>query len=1341
MTDANKRNALILQNRDAWIRRLIDTSRRNNLLYLRRDSKGLLKLDERNTDMLSALLAGEKVHLADWVEEDLFTQANARMTEISRTAKANEDERGLTTLFLALSAVTWPSEDGGRPNDAPLILQAVRVERAQGGARGWSLMADGDPELNLSLIQVVQDKLQIDTQLIEMEFDRITGEGHLTLESWQSFSLGFGTLGAKVPGFQVQDLAFIGNFSFMKMALVQDLQGAEEALLGHDFVAALAGVQEAIDQLRSREGGISPAEVDKVHPSDDYTFLSADSSQMAAIRNVLNGQDGIIQGPPGTGKSQTIANLIGEMVARGKRVLFVAEKRAAIQVVKDRLAKSGLGDVLLDLHGADIRRSEIVAQLQKGLENIRNARSVEIGSDLERLEIQRKTLNAFVQALHAPSQWGPSPHRAMEMVLELGDLPVPTVRFRGVLLEHLMPNRLRELEDLLAEAGLRPGLFLGTAQTPWLRARHLSLESVSELLDRAEELYSLIIRFEKLVEELAKRMNVRPPSTLEDGRRLLDLAGRVETFKRSYTPKLIGDRVLALSAALRPAGQNIVGRSLAWLINADYRAAIKQARGLRRGDKVPAPLLLQEMEQACKLTKDLWAYHTAFDLPESLVEVPDETKHRLGHMSDLCAILEEIFEDNRLFPQPMDRVRYWLKSLLDDAETGLVMPRIQELRVAFEDAGLHLFVDSLRVDVPPEAWVRTLQNAWCHSLLFHFRTTIPELANFQGKQHDRCVEEFQRIELKRRDSAVARIRRAHGEKAVRAMNEHPEQASAIRREATRKRPRPLRKILGDAPDVLLSVFPCWMASPLSVSQLLGSEKPFFDLVLFDEASQIQPEDAISSILRAKRVVVAGDIHQLPPSPFFADGGVDSAEDEELASQGYESLLQMVAGMLPGSEHGEAGWFLEWHYRSKDESLIAFSNHHIYGDRMITLPQPYSPSAVRFVYVEPGRLADSGQESQGSEVERVVDLVLQHVEQAPEKSLGVIGLGINHARRIQAALDLRLERRPDLGWFFHDGQKEPFFVKNLERVQGDERDAIILSIGYGQDRTGTLSHNFGPINKDGGHRRLNVAVTRARERMTTVASFRTEDLDPARAKGEGPTLLRKYLEFAASGGANLGDAGSSDVPENPFERSIREALEVQGMKLIPQYGASKYRLDLVVQHPEVPGRFVMAIECDGATYHSSPSARDRDQLRQTHLEAMGWTFHRIWSTDWFLHREDEVIRAVAAYKRALERAEARPAVQQPAEAVGVAGKPGSDNVQPLRKERGPKPFIAPQDNITQYSPQALETIIRWIQSDGRLYTDDELIQEAAHTLGFQRMGVRIEERLRRSIRQVKLRWGS
>ncbi len=328
------------------------------------------------------------------------------------------------------------------------------------------------------------------------------------------------------------------------------------------------------------------------------------------------------------------------------------------------------------------------------------------------------------------------------------------------------------------------------------------------------------------------------------------------------------------------------------------------------------------------------------------------------------------------------------------------------------------------------------------------------------------------------------------------------------------------------------------------------------------------------------------------------------------------------------------WLLNWHYRSLDEALIAFSNRYIYGNQLITFPSPGETSAVSQVLIPFVTTQADQEESSGEEVRKVVDLIFKHVAERPNESLGVIAMGIKHAQRIEGALDKTLKSRPDLEPFFNEESKEPFFVKNLERVQGDERDAIILSVGYGKNSQGKLSYNFSPLNHQGGERRLNVAITRARRRMTVVSSFDDRDMDPERTTARGVELLRLYLEYARNGGRRFNDAGQLAFPENSFEADVQAALESKGIDLIPQYGVSSYRLDFVAKHPKRPGRLVLAIECDGASYHSAYTTRERDQLRQQHLEALGWRFHRIWSTEWFNHRDQEISRALAAFKAAV-----------------------------------------------------------------------------------------------------------
>lgn len=358
------------------------------------------------------------------------------------------------------------------------------------------------------------------------------------------------------------------------------------------------------------------------------------------------------------------------------------------------------------------------------------------------------------------------------------------------------------------------------------------------------------------------------------------------------------------------------------------------------------------------------------------------------------------------------------------------------------------------------------------------------------------------------------------------------------------------------------------------------------------------------------------------------------------------------------------------------------------------------------------------------------MIIEHAEQRPDESLGVIALGSPHANRIETLLAATRRDRPDLDRFFSEDGTEPFFVKNLERVQGDERDAIILTIGYGRTKTGAVSHNFGPINHDGGERRLNVAITRSKSRMTLVSSFRKGDLNPNSLVKTGSKLLAAYLGYVESAGRDLGrDGADISVPSNPFESDIQRALEQRlGATIIPQYGVGSFRIDLAIQHPTEPGRYVMAVECDGASYHSAPSARLRDRLRQNVLEGLGWTFCRVWSTDWFNNRASELDRIEAAYRRAL----ARDAAGTPALIPQLVVPPLLTHANGASARATASPARPPYRSIDDLSDRALRDLQAWILSDGHLRTNDELIGEMVRELGFQRRGTRIVERLTRTL---------
>ena len=455
-----------------------------------------------------------------------------------------------------------------------------------------------------------------------------------------------------------------------------------------------------------------------------------------------------------------------------------------------------------------------------------------------------------------------------------------------------------------------------------------------------------------------------------------------------------------------------------------------------------------------------------------------------------------------------------------------------------------------------------------------------------------------------------------------------------------------------------------------------------------------------------------------------DDEAAAAADTSLLAD-VESVLDQMSAVLPAPIGTRT---LAWHYRSQDERLIAFSNAQpsLYDYGMTTFPGAGIDDPVRHVHVpwRPGRPGEH--DSASDEVTAVVGLIADHARSRPGESLGVIAMGVKHANRIEEALR-RARQSDDILDAFVTGEassaarRDALFVKNLERVQGDERDAIILTVGYTKSSEGRMQYRFGPLNTAGGERRLNVAVTRARKRVTVVSSFASADLDPTKLQAEGAKMLGRHIAYAESGGTNLGDSAKDKPDLNPFERDVEAQLTRAGIPLIAQWGCSGYWIDYVAQHPTQPGRMVLAIECDGVTYHSSATARDRDRLRQEHLERLGWRFHRIWSTEWSRHRDNEIARAVAAYQAAAATTD--PPAVAPVEVL----EPVAVAAQPPAERTGPMPVRAGLGSVTAYTHRDLVALVAWIESDTLLRTEDDLVNEAMVLLGFRRRGKNIEHR--------------
>lgn len=585
--------------------------------------------------------------------------------------------------------------------------------------------------------------------------------------------------------------------------------------------------------------------------------------------------------------------------------------------------------------------------------------------------------------------------------------------------------------------------------------------------------------------------------------------------------------------------------------------------------------------------------------------------------------------------------------------------------------GWGVFVDALaRERVRSDQVLPAFHRAfWTRRLERLFELHEP-LGEFRGHTHERLRREFQELDRRLVAGATERlIEQANANRPDAVVATGSEADLLLRENSKKRRHMPVRKLLGSLPELLPKLKPCLMMSPLSVSHFLTAEHRF-DLVVFDEASQVPPEDAINCIYRGSQLIVAGDDKQLPPTAFFqrSEGEAEGYDEE---AEGTEEVMDSV---LEAAVPLMQEYSLRWHYRSRHENLIGFSNHHLYSNALVTFPSPEQESprlGVSLTHVPDGVYDRGKSGTNRREAARVVERLVEYLLDGSGRSIGVIAFSVAQADAVRDELEQVRRDRPELESFFTGDRLRDVFVKNLEAVQGDERDVILFSVGYGKDKTGRFTMNLGPLNGENGHRRLNVAVTRARERVEVVTSVLAHEFSLAEEAPRGVRLLRDYLDFAERGPAalraELGEMGGDF--ESPFEESVAAQLADLGHKAIPQVGVGGFRIDLGVVDPGAPGRFLLGIECDGATYHSTPTARDRDRLREEVLKGLGWSLHRIWSWDWVRDRPGEVRRLDEAVRAAT--GEARERRQE----GGDGGSPAGDNAGASSRDASTDPESA------------------------------------------------------------------
>ncbi|RNI23878.1 AAA domain-containing protein [Flexivirga caeni] len=1246
------RDALVRAAVAEWQRHLVDLGGRNTLLWFRDLPSATLDLTRAHPAGMAQLFSSGSAPLRLLLREPAaLAEAERRARALRARTQSLQEERGIPSSYLGIGMATWDHPGAPRRPVAPILLRPLEILGAPKAPQDLVLRLGSEVEFNSVFAKYVEVEhgIALDrTALDDYLADPSRADVGATLDAVERSC-------AAIPSFKVERRYVAGTFSYTKLPMVRDLTDQLAGLSAHPVIAALAGDPVA----RVEVAADAPLLVDR-DPVMERLVLDADASQQDVVEAVRAGAHLVVEGPPGTGKSQTIANLIAAIAADGRRVLFVAEKRAAIDAVVKRLDQVGLRDLVLDAHEDRGSRGGLVGDLVTTMDELAAADAVSQEEQPDLLPL-RDALAAHRIAMHVRREpWGVSVDEAQAQVAACyATKPAPRSHagIDPVDLDAISATRRLELRSLLVDVAELGAWRTDDEPDPWYGARVVGVQQAA----RTEELVARLAggglrQHREALAELCDKVGLPAPRTMLDSEQQLELMTEAHGTLETFRPEVFSAPLEQLAAA---TGSSDYRKSHPSDLGAlDRRRLRKQAKSLLRPGQPPSDLhgvlvLAAGQQQRWKAVAGKGSRPSApIDIPRY---VADHERLR-EELEWLAARLDGTADGNDLLATDFDQLQDRLERLAGATERLALVPTVIGALDQLRANGLGELIDDLAARrVPASRVAAEFEFVWWRAVLARIADLDPAYGDVDGAVLREQVAAYQDADRAHLRAGVAIVRSSWADQVRRTMRELPEQETLLREQARSGQPQPLRQLLPQAPELLTAVKPCWVMSPLLVASVLPPGV-WFDVVVFDEASQIPPAEAISAISRGGQVVVSGDRRQLPPTSFFR--GIE--ESAEVSPVTAESILDALTPLLPGRE-------LTWHYRALDERLIAFANAHTYGGRLVTFPGVGDDTVVRLDVVtgQPGATDPAD-----DEVARVVEVVLDQARQRPDESIGVIALGQRHADRIEAAIRAAIAADPALGALLDENAPEPFFVKNLERVQGDERDAIVLSVGYGRAPDGSAPHRFGPISAEGGERRLNVAITRARRRMVLVSSFSGSELHPGRLHSRGGLLLRDFLLYAASGGAarrvQPDDAAATEpvappaagvvrgpdgrrrraassgsvldrpmLPPTPeveipaLVRDLARRLRAEGLVVHLGWGTSRHRLDVAIEDPRRPGSLLVAVETDGPVYGSIESTRDRERLRVEQLRRLGWAHERVWTRDLFRDPGREVVRLTAA----------------------------------------------------------------------------------------------------------------
>lgn len=1352
-------------------------------------------------------------------------ELQARLRAIAYDAQAVESEQGVNILYLAFGFLKWyENRDREKPRYAPLVLVPVTLARATANDLFKMVYSGEEVSTNVSLKYRLKEE--------DVDLPEISDSDDFSLDAYTTEVVKCvrGREGWEV----LPNKIVLGFFSFAKLMMYRDLDPdlwpRNEGLREHPIIGGLLG-----GGFRASEQPLLPDETDidsLIDIASAPHVVDADNSQTLAIEEVRRGRNLVVQGPPGTGKSQTITNFIASAVREGKTVLFVAEKMAALTVVRSNLDRVGLGQMCLELHSHKARKKVVLEDLEQAYQASGPGDPPESGL-AERLRAARDALNNHARQLHTPLE--PSAKTPFEIFGKLAllsgngvpspDFQLPEARgWRAPEIE----DRVRRVERLamhVASMGL-------PINHPW---RGSGLETVlpqdaERIASCARELNGAVAELMRRAATLAASVGTSAP-TIGEARRVGRL-GRALSQAPQFDPAAIGheawrtsgteisellaqgtkysdarrhlDPILVPEAWDEELGEirSILARHgrewLRWL-RADYRIAVRRFIGLHLG---PAPRQLSQRLEilgnlitgqrarqhlrsfdavgvaafgtewaAEKSDWPLLAAIQAWEREARSIDLPLGWQQGVAEIQDLAAFASDaglLFDALEARLQEVGRLwedlafnfkEGFQQAELDSVELSVLSDRLAAFASRPEklnewcvwrlwsnearDKGLEALICRIEdgrvaANTAKDVFVFACYEALARQIF----DTNRDLAVFEGRAHELSLVEFQHLDLKRLELARREVAARHLERIPKGDRQIGEIGILAREWRKQRRHMPLRQLVKVAGRAMQQIKPVWMMSPMSLAQFVEPGALSFDLMLMDEASQIRPVEALGAIARGRQLVVVGDDKQLPPTSFFdrvASDEQEVADSEDFQVADVESILGLCAAQ------GIPDRMLRWHYRSQHESLIAISNLEFYRKLFIVPSSDSADLGLHFKKVagvyDRGRSATNRQEAQA-----VARAVMEHArrfrrsERFPHgMTLGVGTFSVAQRNAILDELELLWREQPELADFFDRNAPEPFFVKNLESIQGDERDVVFISVGYGPDVDGYFTMSFGPLASQGGERRLNVLISRARRRCEVFSSITAADIDLSRTQSIGVRVLKSFLQFAETGKLERAKPGHRAI-DSDFEDDVGTALAALGYQVEHQVGVAGFFVDLAIKDPERPGRYLLGIECDGATYHSSRSARDRDRLREQVLRDRGWNIHRIWSPDWFRRRQEELKRVIASIEHARSFVPSRKGLH-PSQPSEVAQR--DPNKTPETEARGPvvgsvatyieadfRDPIYVEPHVLSLS-QRIGIVIRIVEIEGPVH-EEEVGRRFATVCGKGKAGVRIQTAAREAL---------